>query len=328
MSEGLFTPSQIQIPGLEAAHLIGAMVRILPRTRLVLDIADTPEQASALARNGSATDGAELWYRYFTDEDRSRADDPEFRMGMVRWEFSNLVKAGAQFPAETWLDGGGSGFCIDQSGLVLTNYHLVTGEVAYHARENGVLDQEVPCSALRAQVARPTGDGGWRWHDADAVYLVSNPSVTQAVSQQGDAPARLRQDVALLRIDPPPLRTLPISTRQVRVGERIWMAGFPLRTARPTSCQARIGYSDADGTLRVSTGEVTHLEAADYFAADVDGSMGNSGSPAIDEAGAVVGMFSRVVGNGPRNAFEYGHIQRVFVSSALARTALGVAGDA
>ena len=75
MPEGLFTPSQIQIPGIESAHLIGAMVRILPRTRLILNIADTPEQASALARNESATDGAELWYRYFTEEDRNRADD-------------------------------------------------------------------------------------------------------------------------------------------------------------------------------------------------------------------------------------------------------------
>lgn len=326
MSEGLFTPSQVQIPGLDAEHLIGAMVRILPRTRLILDFADTPEQASALARNESATDGAELWYRYFTDEDRSRADDPEFRMGMVRWEFSKLVRAGAQFPAETWLDGGGSGFCIDKSGLVLTNYHLVTGEVAYHARESGVVDQEVPCRALRAQVSRPTLDGGWKWHEADAVYLVSNPSVTQAISQQGDAPAQLRQDVALLRIDPPPLRVLPISTRNLRVGERIWMAGFPLRTARSPASQARIGYSDADGTLRVSSGAVTRTESTDYFTADVDGSMGNSGSPAIDEAGTVVGVFSRTVGGGPRHAFEYGHTQRVFVSSALASAALGIAG--
>lgn len=328
MPEGLFTPSQIQIPGIESAQLIGAMVRILPRTRLILNIADTPEQASALARNESATDGAELWYRYFTDEDRNRADDPEFRMGMIRWEFSNLVKAGARFPAETWLDGGGSGFCIDQSGSVLTNYHLVTGEVAHHARESGALNQEVPCRALRAQVARPTVDGGWRWQEADAVYLVSNPSVNQAIWRQDDAPAQLRQDVALLRVDPPPLRTLPISTRQVKVGERVWMAGFPLRTARSTASQARIGYSDADGTLRVSTGQITHVESTGYFTADVDGSMGNSGSPAMDEAGAVVGMFSRAVGNGPRNAFEYGHTQRVFVSAALARSSLGIADDA
>jgi len=328
MSEGLFTPSQIQIPGLEASTLIGAMVRILPRTRLILDIVDTPEQASELARNESAIDGAEVWYRYFTDEDRYRADDPEFRMGMVRWEFSNLVKAGAPFPAETWLDGGGSGFCIDQSGLVLTNYHLVTGEVAYHARESGVVDQEVPCRALRAQIARPTPDGAWSWHEADSVYLVSNPSVAQAISHPGEAPAELRQDVALLRIDPPPMGKLRISTRQLSVGDRIWMAGFPLRTARPPTARARIGYGDADGTLRISTGEVTQAECTDYFTSDIDGSMGNSGSPAIDEAGTVVGMFSRAVGNGPRNAFEYGHTQRVFVSSALAKAALGIAGNA
>lgn len=328
MPEGLFTPIQLQVPGLGTDQLIGAMVRIIPRTRLILGFADSPEKASALARNESAADGAETWYRYFTDEDRSRVDDPVFRMGMIRWEFSSLVKAGAPFPAETWLAGGGSGFCIDRSGLVLTNYHLVTGEVAYHARETGVINREVRCRALRAEIARPAEGGGWRWHEANAVYLVSNPPVTQAISQHGDGGALLRQDVALLRIDPPPLGILPVSTRQVNVGERIWMAGFPLRTARPPASQASIGYSDADGTLRISSGEITLVESTDYFTADVDGSMGNSGSPAIDERGVVVGMFSRTVGSGPRNAFEYGHVQRVFVSSALTRAALGVPGDA
>jgi hypothetical protein len=72
--------------------------RILPRLGLILDIVDTPEQASELARNESAIDGAEVWYRYFTDEDRYRADDPEFRMGMVRWEFSKPSKGGGAVP--------------------------------------------------------------------------------------------------------------------------------------------------------------------------------------------------------------------------------------
>ena len=60
------------------------------------------------------------------------------------------------------------------------------------------------------------------------------------------------------------------------------------------------------------------------FVSDIDGSMGNSGSPMIDETGEVVGLFSRAAGNGPRNAFAYGHMTRVGVRSGLAITGLAL----
>lgn len=116
MSEGFFAPSELSIPNVSLNDLFGAMVRILPKTELVIDIAGNPEAAKTLARNESMPDGSERWYRYFLNEDLARVGDPSFSMGMVRHEFARLVKAGASFPATTWLDGGGSGFCIDKSG--------------------------------------------------------------------------------------------------------------------------------------------------------------------------------------------------------------------
>lgn len=53
--------------------------------------------------------------------------------------------------------------------------------------------------------------------------------------------------------------------------------------------------------------------------------MGNSGSPVLDSFGKVVGMFSRATGDGPRNAFEYGHLVRVHVRSGLAIDGLELA---
>ena len=324
MSEGFFHPSQIPVPELSVSRLMGALVRIQPKTKLILDIADSGEAAASMARNEVMEDGTECWFRYFTREDLARVEEPEFAMGMVRHEFSRLVRSGASFPADCWLDGGGSGFCIDPHGLVLTNYHLVTGEVALHGREAGVISTEVLCKGLRAEVAIESASGEWSWQPATRIWLVANPPRERALWDDGQGRLHLREDTALLRIEPAPLSSLDLSRRQVVLGESLWMAGFPLRSARSPAALDAAGYADADGTIRVSTGSVTGIEGTSYFSSDLDGSMGNSGSPVFDRTGCVVGMFSRAVGNGPKNAFEYGHMERVHVTTGLAAAGLGI----
>lgn len=318
MSEGFFPPETLTVPHLPSDTLCAAMVRIFPATLLRLDLAPTAEEARDRARNEDLPDGSELWHRFFTPDDLARASDPEFAMGMVRHEFSRLVRAGATFPQTVPLDGGGSGFAITSAGHVLTNYHLVTSEVANHQRELGALHTEVRCRSLRAQVARPSPDGGWQWNDADAVWLVSNPPEARAVVNDARGVAHLREDTALLRVEPAPSAFLPLSTRLPAASEPVWMAGFPLRTAREPEALRKHGYTDADGTLRVSTGRVLEADDDDGLVSDVDGSMGNSGSPLFDGTGQVVGLFSRAAGNGPKNAFSYGHMTRVCVGSRRA----------
>src|SRR6186997_3321944 len=99
MAEGFFHPNELGVPGVTIDQLCASMVRVLPRTLLVIDIAADAADAAARARNDPLPDGSENWYRFFTREDFARVDDPEFSMGMVRNEFSRLVKAGATFPA-------------------------------------------------------------------------------------------------------------------------------------------------------------------------------------------------------------------------------------
>lgn len=318
MAEGFFLPDQLHTPGIAPDALRAAMVRIHPRTLLVLDLAETAEDARRRARNESLPDGSECWYRFFTPDERSRVDDPKFAMGMVRHEFARAVKAGAVFPVTVPLDGGGSGFAIDASGHVLTNYHLVTSEVANHRREAGAIDEEVRCESLRVQVSEQDAGGSWNWRDADRVWLVSNPPVDRVFKQQDGGSAQLREDTALLRIEPSPSCHFRPVTRPVVAGEPLWMAGFPLRSARGRASLERIRYTDADGSLRVSSGRVLSVDPEGYFVSDIDGSMGNSGSPVLDATGGVVGMFSRAAGDGPRNAFEYGHMSRVQVTTQLA----------
>ena len=324
MSEGFFPVSKLPIPNLSVSCLMGAMVRICPKTKLILDLADSPQDAAAKARNEVMADGTECWFRYFTREDLGRVDDPEFAMGMVRHEFSRLVRVGATFPATCWLDGGGTGFCFARGGLVLTNYHLVAGEVALHQREAGVVGTEVLCRGLRAEIAIEEPNGTWSWRPVERIWLVANPSRDRAVWEDGQGRAHLREDTAMLRVEPAPQSALALSARQVAVGERLWMAGFPLRSARSAAAREALGYDDADGTMRVSTGSVLCVEGGDYFTSDLDGSMGNSGSPVFDQSGGVVGLFSRATGNGPKNAFEYGHLERVHVTTRLATRGLGI----
>lgn len=322
MAEGLFAPEQCPIPGLQSDALVSAVVRILPRTVLRLDWAADAADARAKARNENCPDGTERWHRYFTRADAERITDPAFCMGMVRFEFSKHLREGGTLPADVPLDGGGSGFAITPQGHILTNYHLATSEIGNHGRERGVVNDEVMCRTLRVQVARASRGGVPAWEDAREVWLVSNPPQGAAILDRGDNTGELRQDFALLRVAPAPDAYLALADRMPVVGEAVWMAGFPMRTARSPEARMRFDYRDADGTLRVSKGVVMSVDGNDYFETDCDGSMGNSGSPVLSADGSVLGFFSRATGDGPRNAFEYGHVTRVQVSALLATRGL------
>ena len=324
MAEGFFAPDRLAIPGLATTGLVAAMVRIVPRTLLRLDLAADAETATRLARNEDLPEGGEVWHRFFTEADKARAADPEFANAMVRHEFSAQVRAGATFPVTVPLQGGGTGFAIDARGHVLSNYHLVIAEVSHYGREAGVLDAEVPCRSVRAQVAEADGHGGWRWRDASAVWLVANPPAARALEPDATGIFHPREDTALLRVEPAPTSFLRLSPRHVATGDAVWMAGFPLRSARRAESRQALGYADADGSLRVMHGRVTGGDER-YFEADLDGSAGNSGSPILDDTGRVVGMFSRATGgNAARNAIEYGHVTRVGVRTRVAVEGLGL----
>jgi S1-C subfamily serine protease len=318
MAEGLFIPERCPIPALSMDQLVCSLVRIVPRTTLYLDWADDADDARRRARNDLAADGSECWYRYFTRDEAERIRDPGFHLGMVRHEFARHLRDGGSLPAQIPLEGGGTGFAITPKGHILTNYHLVTADVADHGREVGKVNDEVRCRTLRVQTARRDANGTWQWIDADAVWLVSNPPAQRAIDNHGNNTGSLREDTALLRVVPIPMTHLSLTFNAPSVGDPAWMAGFPLRTARGTAVRARVGYEDANGTLRVSRGHVTHVEGDDYFTTDCDGSMGNSGSPVIGNDGKVLGLFSRAIGDGPRNLLEYGHVARVQISARLA----------
>src|SRR6476660_9073614 len=114
MSEGLFDVGANSLPYVPDARLKGAMVRIIPRTLLHIDIAATAEDADRLSYNELLPDGSELWHRCFCAEDIAKVHEPGFAANMVSHEFSQLVLSGTKFPATVPLEGGGTGFAISQ----------------------------------------------------------------------------------------------------------------------------------------------------------------------------------------------------------------------
>ena len=322
MVEGLYAPAQVADPFFGRSTTLGAMVRILPTTELELHLVDDEATARALAKN-ETVDGVSVWRRAFSRSDVARCADGGFFCGMISHEFCTAVAQGRTFPHRTPLIGGGTGFAITRSGHILTNYHLVAAEVEALGRSHGSLGSEVKLAGLRVQLPDPGTDGDLVWRDADAVYLVSNPPTSRAVHSEDGIRGVLREDVALLRIEPAPARCFRLRRGRIEVGEPVWMMGFPLRTRRSPEALQSLGYADADGSLRVTSGTVTEREQ-DYFTTDADGSMGNSGSPLFDINHDVVGLFSRSAGDGPRNAIEYGHMSRVNVDIELAISSLAL----
>lgn len=322
MAEGLFTPAQVADPFFGQSTTLGAMVRILPTTVLELHLVDDEAAARALASN-EIIDGVTVWRRAFCHSDVARCADGGFSCGMVSHEFCAAVAQGKSFPHRTPLIGGGTGFAITRSGHVLTNYHLVAAEVEALGRGQGSLGMEAKLASLRVQFPEPGSDGDIVWRDADAVYLVSNPPTSRAIHSEDGIRGVLREDVALLRIEPAPAQCFALRRERIRAGEPVWMMGFPLRTQRSAEALRALGYADADGSLRVTAGTVTERERG-YFTTDADGSMGNSGSPVFDLQHNVVGLFSRSTGDGPRNATEYCHMSRVNVDIELAISSLAL----
>src|SRR6478672_10493553 len=137
MSEGLFHVGAFSLPHVPDGRLLGALVRVRPRTILHIDIAANQSEAWERSCNELLPCGSEIWRRYFVAEDTARAQEPGFAAGMVSHEFSQLVLAKAKFPQSVPLEGGGTGFAISEHGHVLTNYHLAIGEVKRHEREAG-----------------------------------------------------------------------------------------------------------------------------------------------------------------------------------------------
>jgi len=220
--------------------------------------------------------------------------------------------AGAQVVA-TGAGGSGSGFIIHPDGLILTSGHVVgpTRDLAALERElrrNGALAalrKRYPVEELRrlyrADALEPyiaaIGSAG----TLDKISIVNDIDLSNGVK----VPFRIERyspalseggaDLALLRVDRKNLPVLSLGdSDRVRVGESIWTFGYP---AVASSSDEVIGgwlSHDTDLEATLNPGSITAIKRdvtnTPVFQSNVAIYRGNSGGPAVNREGEVIGI--------------------------------------
>ena len=214
---------------------------------------------------------------------------------------------------ETGAGGSGSGFLIHPDGYILTSGHVVapTRERAAMERElrrNGAISALVkhfPVDQLRALYR---GDELDRYVDAlAAAARIENVKVVNEVELSNGETLEYEvkrfspelglggTDLAVLKVERKNLPSLPLGDSEAtRVGESIWSVGYP---AVASSSDEVIGgwlSRDSDLEATFNPGQITAIKRnvanTPVFQSNVAIYFGNSGGPAVNKKGDVVGI--------------------------------------
>jgi S1-C subfamily serine protease len=137
--------------------------------------------------------------------------------------------------------GNGTGFCVSENGYFLTNYHVVK--------------------------------------DADQVRITIDASDQEIVAEVVKTNPRI--DLALLKVDGTFRPVRFASETDFRLGEPIWVLGFPNPDRQGTSIKVTQGCVSS---------EKGPQDEDRSFQMDAAVQPGNSGSPVINEYGEVIGV--------------------------------------
>lgn len=210
---------------------------------------------------------------------------------------------------EKFVGGHGSGFFVDPSGYIATNAHVVE---LVHGDEAQAQNKVV--SNLVAEVARGANVSGMdiaRFEQAVRGAITKIQRVTVVVLPNGDklsydvkaygTPVSVggTKDVAILKVQTKNAPTLSIGDEKtVQIQDRIFAVGYP------GAADDMIGVLDEKAILQatITDGTVSaHKKSADgvpVIQVTTIISPGNSGGPAINEKGEVIGLAT------------FGHAQR------------------
>ena len=224
------------------------------------------------------------------------------------------VKArAAQGVVGTGAGGSGSGFIINPDGLILTSGHVVAptldaAKLERELRRNGALAalaQHFPHETLR-RLKQDEELDRFIAPLAAAGRLESRRVVNQVELSNGEAlPFTIRKyspalhergsDLAVLQIARKNLPSLALGdSDSAHVGESIWSVGYP---AVASSADEVIGVwlsRDSDLEPTFNPGTITaikrNVENTPVFQSNVAIYHGNSGGPAVNRAGEVIGV--------------------------------------
>jgi serine protease Do len=248
---------------------------------------------------------------YGTAEFRYDAGAVQAAAAQLRVEPRNVPAA--PVTVETGAGGSGSGFIVHPDGFILTSGHVVAPTrdprlLERELRRNGAiaaLVKHFPKDQLRALQRSDELDASI--DNLARMGSLANVKVVNEVElSNGEAlPFLIRRyspslgergvDLAVLHVDRRKLPSLPLgNSDSVRVGEAIWSVGYP---AVASSSDEVIGgwlSRDSDLESTLNPGNITAIKRnianAPVFQSNVAIYRGNSGGPAVNVRGEVIGV--------------------------------------
>lgn len=218
-----------------------------------------------------------------------------------------------QLSADTGAGGSGSGFVIHPDGFILTSGHVVAptrepAAMAHDLRRNGAiaaLMKHFPVDQLR-RLHRGDALEGYVTALAEAGRIDDVAVVNEVDLSNGEklpfrivefSPALSQRgtDLALLAVSRKNLPVVPLGdSDSTRVGDSIWAIGYP---AVASSTDEVIGgwlSADSDLVATFNPGMITAIKTnvlnIPIFQSNVAIYRGNSGGPAVNRDGEVIGI--------------------------------------
>ena len=221
--------------------------------------------------------------------------------------------AGDELRVETGAGGSGSGFIVHPDGFILTSGHVVASTrdpaaLEKELRRNGAiaaLVRHFPIEELRRiyrdeeldRYIKPLAETGsvTGTKVVDQVELSNGETLPFQVRSYSPALSEHGTDLAVLSIARRNLPSLPLGDSEAtRVGESIWSVGYP---AVASSTDEVIGgwlSRDSDLEATFNPGTITAIKRnvarEPVFQTNVAIYHGNSGGPAVNKDGEVVGV--------------------------------------
>jgi len=187
----------------------------------------------------------------------------------------------------------GTGWFVASSGWLVTNAHVVAP--AHRPPESVAREQTQ--KAIRQACGDTPGRARARLEPSVSVLLANGvrlPATVVKYSAPVAAQAMSGQDLALLKLEASDLPTLPLAdSGRTRIGDRVHVIGFPsvVLSHELLNASAKMEASVTSGAI---SGFKQDRANQPIIQIDAPAAAGNSGGPAVNDAGEVIGVLTFV----------------------------------